>query len=280
MEELIQSSKNEEDVVIRPKMDEEEIVQADEVYPIKDETIIHVVDEVQDTVDLSGDNIAQDMEPPEITNLQVKLVEQPTTQLKVVNPSEPEQLEKPQSPSIFQETQKESMEIVVTQTSEKEIEKNQQKAIIKVTSSETTKPLVTSQTNEDDDDSLDVLGPINVDNMSTSEMMNIASVMQSIAHKKRLKEQRVEAETIQNAVDILSSLLPKTSTTHLTSPIRKLGQLVADASNQIKSLEEKTQTYAEKSHKKKYGEKLAKDIDTGKIALSHNKTLLGKAIEI
>ncbi|XP_059078120.1 uncharacterized protein LOC131876681 [Cryptomeria japonica] len=87
MEELIQSSKNEEDVVNRPEMDEEEIVQANEVYPVKkkDDTIIHV-DDVQDTVDPYGDNVAPDMEPPEITDLQVKLVEQLATQLKVVNP--------------------------------------------------------------------------------------------------------------------------------------------------------------------------------------------------
>lgn len=172
------------------------------------------------------------------------------------------------------------MEIVVTQTSEKETQKNKEKSIIKVTSSEPTKPLVTLQIDEDDNNSLGIPGPIDIDKMRASEMMNIASVMQPRAHKKRLKQKRVEAETIQNAVDILSSLLPDTSTTHLTSPIRKLGQLVADAFDQIKSLEEATQTYAEKNHKKKNGEKLAKDINTGKMALSQNKDLLGKAIEI
>lgn len=114
------------------------------------------------------------------------------------------------------------MEIVVTQTSEQEAEKNLEKTIIKVTSFEPTKPLVTPQNDEDDDDSLGISRPIIVDNMSTSKMMKIASVMQSRAHKKRLKEQRVEAKTIQNVVDILSNLLPETSTTHLTSPISNL----------------------------------------------------------
>lgn len=40
------------------------------------------------------------------------------------------------------------------------------------------------------------------------------------------------------------------------------------------------QTYAEKSYKKKHGEKLMKGIDTGKIALSLNKDLLIKDTEI
>lgn len=71
-------------------MDEEDIVQDDEVYHVKkkDDTIIHVVDDVHDTVDLSGDIIALDMEPPKITVLQVTLVGQLATQPKVDNPLE------------------------------------------------------------------------------------------------------------------------------------------------------------------------------------------------
>lgn len=60
----------------------------------------------------------------------------------------------------------------------------------------------------------------------------------------------MEADTIQNVVDNLSSLLPETAIGHLTTPIRKLGQLFASTSNQIKSLEEATQTFAEKSYRK------------------------------
>lgn len=115
--------------------------------------------------------------------------------------------------------------------------------------------------------------------MSTFEMLKIPTVMQSRSHKKRLKEQRMEVETIQNAVNTLTSLLLETAIGHLTTRISKLGQLLADASDQIKSLEEATQTYDEKSYKKKHGEKLMKEIDTGKIALSLNKDLLRKAIE-
>lgn len=80
-------------------------------------------------------------------------------------------------------------------------------------------------------------------NLSTSEMMKIASVMQSRVHKKRLKEKKVEAETIQTMIDILSSLLPETSIAYLSTPISKLGQLIADASDQIKSLKDIAQLY-------------------------------------
>lgn len=76
MEELIHSSKNKDkeeivDDVNRPEMDEEDIIQPDEVYPLKkkDDSIILVDDDVQNTVDLSGDNVAPDMEPPAITNV-------------------------------------------------------------------------------------------------------------------------------------------------------------------------------------------------------------------
>lgn len=90
----------------------------------------------------------------------------------------------------------------------------------------------------------------------------------------------MEAETFQNVVDILSSLLPKTSTGNLSTPIGRLGHLVANASDQLKSLEESMQTYVEKSYRKKRGEQIMKDIDTRRIALSLNKDLLRKAIEI
>lgn len=87
MEDLIRSSKDEKDTVDRPKMDEEEIVQADVVYPIKkDDTIVQqviLVDEIEDAIDLSGDITAPDMQQPKITELQVTSVEKPTTQLGV-----------------------------------------------------------------------------------------------------------------------------------------------------------------------------------------------------
>lgn len=42
------------------------------------------------------------MEPPANVDVQVTLVEQLETQLKVINPSTIEQLEKPQSPPVTQ----------------------------------------------------------------------------------------------------------------------------------------------------------------------------------
>lgn len=59
----------------------------------------------------------------------------------------------------------------------------------------------------------------------------------------------------------------------------KIGQLVVDATHQLKSLEEAAHTLAEKNYKKKRGEKLMLDIDKGKIALSVNKDLLRTTIE-
>lgn len=115
--------------------------------------------------------------------------------------------------------------------------------------------------------------------LSASEMLKISNVMQSRVHKKRLKEKNIEAETIQNAVEILSGLLTETVVAHLPTPISKLSHLVSDASDQIKSLEDTSQMSIEKSHKKKYGDQLAKTIENGKMALSHNGTLLRKAIE-
>lgn len=279
MEELIRSSKNKDNItddVNRSEMDEEAIIQPDEVYPLKknDDFIIYVVDDVKKIVDLSGDNIAPDMDPPANADVQVTLVEQLTTQLKVDNPPTTKQLEKPKSPPVIQAIQKEPTESVVTQPFEKEM-KNTEKEIVKVISSE---PAKKKQLDEDYDDYLSISGPIDMNNLSESEMMKIASVMQYRVHKKRLKEQRVEAETIQTVVDFLSSLLLETSMAHLCTPISKIRQLVANAFDKIKSLEDVAQLYAKKSQKKKYGEKQANDIDSGKMALSHNKSLLSEVI--
>lgn len=122
----------------------------------------------------------------------------------------------------------------------------------------------------DDDDSIIITFPIDIDELSASELMEIAIVMQSQAQKKRLKQQRKEAETIQTVVDILSSLLPETDTSNLSTPIGKLGQLVTNATDQLKSLEEATHTLDEKNYRKKRGEQLMLDIDKGKISLSVN----------
>lgn len=84
---------------------------------------------------------------------------------------------------------------------------------------------------DDEDDSIGIKEPIDVDNTSASKLMEITIVMQSRAQKKRLKEQRKEAKTIQIVVENLSSLLPETDIGNLSTPTSKLGQLVADASD-------------------------------------------------
>lgn len=219
------------------------------------------------------------MQPPTISNSQVTTVEILTTQRGMDIPPAKELPVKPQLLLVSQAPQKESDEKFDTQISEQVTKKEQEKEKInKVTSIEPIKSLVIQQI-DDDDNSLGISGPKIVDNMSASEMMKIALVMQSRTQKKRLKEQRMEVETIQNVVDILTSLLPETTRGHLTTPICKLGQLVADASDQLKFLEEVAQNNAENSYRKKCGEQLLKEIDTGKIALSLNKDLLRKAIK-
>lgn len=162
MEELIHSSKYEQDIVDRPEMDEEEIVQANVVYPTKkkDDTIVQqviLVNDIEYAIDLSGDITTLDMQPPEISDSQVTKVEKPITQLGVDIPPIKEQLVKPQPPPVSQDTQKESDEKFDTKISEQEIEKEQEKEdIVKVTSSEPITSLVLHPTNEDDDDSLGI----------------------------------------------------------------------------------------------------------------------------
>lgn len=134
-EEVIYSNNKENttDDVPRPEMDEEEVVQANIVYPIKkkDDSIILVDEDDQNNVDLSGDITAPDMEPPTIVEVQVTLVEQPGIQLKVDNEPATEQLEKPHSPSVIENIQKESTKKVITQLPGETTEMNIDRAIIK-----------------------------------------------------------------------------------------------------------------------------------------------------
>lgn len=66
-------------------MDEEEILQADIVYPIKkkDDTTcqpVIFVDDIHDTIDLSGNIIELDKQPPIIIDSQDNVMDIPTTQ--------------------------------------------------------------------------------------------------------------------------------------------------------------------------------------------------------
>lgn len=158
-------------------MDEEEIFQADVVYPTKkDDSIILVDEDVQDIVDLSGDITTLDMDPPTITKVQVTSVDQLGTQLKVVSEPTTKQLEKPQSPLVIKTTQKESTEEAITQQTEDTTKKNIERDIIK---SIPPKPTKQELLDDDDEDYLSISGPIDMNTLSASEMMKIANVIQS-----------------------------------------------------------------------------------------------------
>lgn len=106
---------------------------------------------------------------------------------------------------------------VEEKTKEKKIEDN----VPKVTplSLDSKKKIV----DEDDDDVINIKGPLNMDSLRSTEFMEFATSMQSHAKKKRVKEQQKEAETIRNAVEILSSLLSETDTDNFVIPINKIG---------------------------------------------------------
>lgn len=80
-------------------------------------------------------------------------------------------------------------------TKDKESEKKEEKKTVK------TKPKVTPLSldyknkimDEDDDDAISIQGPINMDMLSSTELMEIVTTMQSQAKKKRMKEQQKEA---------------------------------------------------------------------------------------
>ncbi|XP_059069828.1 uncharacterized protein LOC131859785 [Cryptomeria japonica] len=146
-----------------------------------------------------------------------------------------------QTPSI-QETAKDK-------GSEKKEEKKTVKTEPKVTplSLDSKKKIV----DEDDDNAISIQGPINMDIMSSTELMEIATAMQSQARKKRMKEQQKEEETIRSTVEILSSLLPGTDTDKFVIPIDKLGQHVNDVEELMKSFEDATYVSVEKDYKKK-----------------------------
>ncbi|XP_059069509.1 DEK domain-containing chromatin-associated protein 4-like [Cryptomeria japonica] len=99
------------------------------------------------------------------------------------------------------------------------------------------KIIIDDDDNDDDDDSMSIKVPIDMDSLSSSQLMEIAQAMQSRAHKKTLKEQRKEAETLRTKVEILSSLLLKTDIENLVTPMDKLGQLVVDVDDQLKTFE-------------------------------------------
>lgn len=138
----------------------------------------------------------------------------------------------------------------------KEEEKTKNKEGTEENKEEKTKPIVTPLSldskkkvfaEEDDDDALSIQGPLDMDKLSYTKLMEIATTMKSWAKKKRMKEQWKEAETIRRLVDILSSLLPNSDTGSFATPIDKLGQLVSDVGEKMKSLEDATYITVEKN---------------------------------
>lgn len=132
---------------------------------------------------------------------------------------------------------------------------------------------------DDDDDFVRIKGPIEMENLSSSQLMEIAQGMQSRAHKKRMKEQQREAKTIRTIVDILSSLLPNTNTKSFVTPIDKLGQLVINAIDQLNTFEDAAYILVEKDYKKERTKQLMSNIDKGKLSLMVNKDLLKTRLE-
>lgn len=117
------------------------------------------------------------MEPPTNNEVQVTLVDQPDTQLKVENELTTKQPEKFQSPPIIEDTQKDSTEKVVTQLPIQTTQQNTKRAIIKSVPLEPAKQKLLED--DDDDDSLSIFRPIDMNTLSASEMMKIVNVMQS-----------------------------------------------------------------------------------------------------
>ncbi|XP_059064938.1 stress response protein NST1-like [Cryptomeria japonica] len=120
------------------------------------------------------------------------------------------------------------------------------------------------------DDIMEIQGPINMDILISTELMEIASTMQSKAKKKIMRTQMREAQTINNVVDIFSSMLLETDTNSLTTPIEKLDHLVTSTREQMKSLGEAALHNIEKEYEKKRNETLIKEIDKDKEGLTVN----------
>lgn len=105
---------------------------------------------------------------------------------------------------------------------------------------------ITSKKIFDDDKEDDTISIQGI--LSPTELMEIASTMQSKSQKKIMKARRIEAQTIQSVVDILSSIFPETDINILSTPIDKLEQLVTTIGQQMMSLEEATIKNVEKKY--------------------------------
>lgn len=154
----------------QPKLGGEEIISLDSDKHKGDTNSLLVifVDDIHDTIDLSGNIIEPDKHPPIITVSQVNAVDIPTTQSSVDIPPPPVKYQqvKSQLPSVSQANQEEPTKKVEEKPSEQE-KKQEEEKIEEIRFAKLEKALVKQQ-NDDDDDSLGIKGPIDVENMSVS----------------------------------------------------------------------------------------------------------------
>ncbi|XP_059071576.1 uncharacterized protein LOC131868124 [Cryptomeria japonica] len=184
-----------------------------------------------------------------------------------------EQINVEQSLTTNVEQTKEKLVKIDEKLKDEEMEKEKHEQ--KVTSRSLTSKKIIDD--DEDDDTISIQGPINMDMLSPIELMEIASAMQSKAQKKIMKAQIKESQTIQNAIDILSSILPETDIDSLPMPINKLEHLVSLAGEQMKSLEEVAIKNVEEYEKRRI-EQLMKDIDRDRVGLSMNMEQIKEAL--
>lgn len=99
---------------------------------------------------------------------------------------------------VTTKTQKEQTKTGKEKIEDEKIEKKE-----KTDNKDREKKKKTLMDDDDDEDFVSIKGPIDMDSLSSSELMEITTAMQSCAHKKRLKEHKQEAKTTQTIVKIL-----------------------------------------------------------------------------
>lgn len=92
--------------------------------------------------------------------------------------------------------------------------------------------------NDDYDDILAIQGPIDVNALSSSEMIKISSTLKSKAKKKMIKVQRKEAQVILLERDALLDLMLEVDCDEYATPISQLDRLMTATGEKMKSLKD------------------------------------------
>lgn len=165
-----------------PELDVEVIITMDVVYPIKNKddtsspSVIIFVDEteeIQDTVDTTGNDIKpvkETKQQPDIVGEQI--AEEASTTKPSVDMQSPlikDHIVESQLPPITTTAQEEQTETKKTEKKAEEKKDDEEKEKEK------------KKTDDNDDDSINIKGPIDMENLSASKLMEIATVMQSRA---------------------------------------------------------------------------------------------------